>query len=143
MVRCLRRLCDPGNPVVSQWRTWRRTSCHFSLSPGAESRMCCLVKLVAGLVRIVATLLAVGRTGKAVNSAKNIAAIRDQIVKDLGMDHIPDVKHVILIEGNEDELLKGRRVYQGCLVKVIEVYISMYNYFKDRYISFQQKNMVT
>ena len=93
-MRSLRRLCDPGNPVVSQWRTWRRTSCHFSPNPGAVSRMCCLLKLVTSVLRIVTTLLVVGRTSKAVNSAKNIAAIRDQIVKDMGMDHIPDVKHV-------------------------------------------------
>ena len=40
------------------------------------------------------TLLMMGRTTKAGNSAKNIAAIRNQIVKDMGMDHIPDIKHV-------------------------------------------------
>ena len=55
--------------------------------------MCLLVKLVTS----VTTILMMSRTSKAsFNSAKNIAAIRDQIVKDMGMDHIPDVKHVSL-----------------------------------------------
>ena len=97
LVRCPRRLCDPGNPVVSQWRTWR--TCHFSPNPGAASpsRMC-LVRLVTSVLKIVTTLIVMGRTSKAVNSAKNIAAIRDQIVKDMGMDHIPDVKHVSIFK---------------------------------------------
>ena len=85
--------------MVSQWRTWR--TCHFSPNPGAASpsRMC-LVKLVTSVLRIVTTLLVMGRTSKAVNSAKNIAAIRDQIVKDMGMDHIPDVKHVSIFNSS-------------------------------------------
>ena len=95
LVRCRQRLCDPGNPVVRQWRTWR--TCHFSPNSGAASlsRMC-LVKLVTS----VTTLLVMGRTSKAVNSAKNIAAIRNQIVKDMGMDHIPDVKHVSIFNSS-------------------------------------------
>ena len=53
------------------------------------------MRLVTSVLSVVTTtLLVMGRTSKAVNSAKNIAAIRDQIVKDMGMDHIPDVKHV-------------------------------------------------
>ena len=58
----------------------------------------CLVRLVTSVLRIVTTLIVMGRTSKAVNSAKNIAAIRDQIVKDMGMDHIPDVKHVSIFK---------------------------------------------
>merc|ERR1719341_571148 len=52
-----------------------------------------MVKLVTSVLRIVATLLMMGRTSMAISSAKSIAAIRNQIVKDMGMDHIPDVKH--------------------------------------------------
>ena len=61
----------------------------------------CLVTLVTSVLRIVTTtLIVMGRTSKAVNSAKNIAAIRDQIVKDMGMDHIPDVKHVSIFNSS-------------------------------------------
>ena len=97
LVRCRQRLCDPGNPEVSQWRTWR--TCHFSPNPGASlSKMCQMVKLVTSVLRIVATLLMMGRTSMAISSAKSIAAIRNQIVKDMGMDHIPDVKHVSIFQ---------------------------------------------
>ena len=79
--------------MVSQWRTWR--TCHFSPDPGGSLiKMCTTVKMVTSVLRIVTPILMMGRTSKAFNSAKNMAAIRDQIVKDMGMDHIPDVKHV-------------------------------------------------
>ena len=35
-VSCPQRLCDPGNPVVSQRRTW--ITCHFRPDPGEERR---------------------------------------------------------------------------------------------------------
>ena len=55
-----------------------------------DLKMCQMVRVVTSVI----TLLVMGRMSKAINSAKNIDAIRNQIVKDMGMDHIPDVKHV-------------------------------------------------
>ena len=90
--------------MVSQWRTWR--TCHFSPDPGGSLIKMCLVKLVTS----VTTILMMSRTSKAsFNSAKNIAAIRDQIVKDMGMDHIPDVKHVSLFNSFGKLLFKKNR----------------------------------
>ena len=97
MVRCLRRLCDPGNPAVSQRHTWR--TCHFSANPGQVNWVVGMwVRTVnTALLRILTTFIVMGKSSRAFNSAKNIAAIRTQIVKDMGLDHLPDIRHVSMV----------------------------------------------
>ena len=97
LVRCLRRLCDPGNPAVSQRHTWR--TCHFSANPGQVNWVVGMwVRTVnTALLRILTTFIVMGKSSRAFNSAKNIAAIRTQIVKDMGLDHLPDIRHVSMV----------------------------------------------
>ena len=97
MVRCLQRLCDPGNPAVSQRHTWR--TCHFRANPGQVNWVVGMwVRTVnTALLRILTTFLVMGKSSRAFNSAKNIAAIRTQIVKDMGLDHLPDIRHVSMV----------------------------------------------
>ena len=97
MVRCLQRLCDPGNPAVSQRHTWR--TCHFSANLGEVNWVVGMwVRTVnTTLLRILTTFLVMGKSSRAFNSAKNIAAIRTQIVKDMGLDHLPDIRHVSMV----------------------------------------------
>ena len=97
MVRCLQRLCDPGNPAVSQRHTWR--TCHFRANPGQVNWVVGMwVRTVnTAFLRILTTFLVMGKSSRAFNSAKNIAAIRTQIVKDMGLDHLPDIRHVSMV----------------------------------------------
>ena len=49
------------------------------------------------LLRILTTFFVMGKSSRAFNSAKNIAAIRTQIVKDMGLDHLPCIRHVSMV----------------------------------------------
>ena len=74
-------------------------TCHFSANPGQVNWVVGMwVRTVnTALLRILTTFIVMGKSSRAFNSAKNIAAIRTQIVKDMGLDHLPDIRHVSMV----------------------------------------------